>query len=249
MTDVSLELDRSSPVPLYFQVAQQIEQAIERGDLAPGMKLDNEIQLADRFGLSRPTVRRAIGELVNKGLLVRKQGVGTQVVHGQVKRSVELTSLFDDLSRTNQKPATRVLRHETAAVPDDIAVRLGIEIGAQAVHLERLRFAHDEPLAIMRNWLPAGTASAPPFTTDDLETSGLYARLRSAGVRICVATQRIGARSADATEARLLAVKRGAPLLTMERTTYDDTGNAIEFGRHVYRADSYSFETTLVHRQ
>jgi DNA-binding GntR family transcriptional regulator len=249
VTDVSLELDRSSPVPLYFQVAQQIEQAIERGDLGPGMKLDNEIQLADRFGLSRPTVRRAIGELVNKGLLVRKQGVGTQVVHGQVKRSVELTSLFDDLSRTNQKPATRVLRHEAAAVPDDVAVRLGIEIGAQAVHLERLRFAHDEPLAIMRNWLPADMASASPFTTDDLETGGLYARLRSAGVRICVATQRIGARSADAAEARLLAVKRGAPLLTMERTTYDDTGNAIEFGRHVYRADSYSFETTLVQRQ
>lgn len=249
MTDVALELDRSSPVPLYFQVAQQIEQAIERGDLGPGMKLDNEIQLADRFGLSRPTVRRAIGELVNKGLLVRKQGVGTQVVHGQVKRSVELTSLFDDLSRTNQKPATRVLLHEAAAVPDDVAVRLGIEIGAQAVRLERLRFAHDEPLAIMRNWLPASTASATPFTTEDLETGGLYARLRSAGVRICVATQRIGARSADAAEARLLAVKRGAPLLTMERTTYDDTGNAIEFGRHVYRADSYSFETTLVHRQ
>jgi DNA-binding GntR family transcriptional regulator len=249
VTDVSLELDRSSPVPLYFQVAQQIEQAIERGDLGPGMKLDNEIQLADRFGLSRPTVRRAIGELVNKGLLVRKQGVGTQVVHGQVKRSVELTSLFDDLSRTNQKPATRVLRHEAAAVPDDVAVRLGIEIGAQAVHLERLRFAHDEPLAIMRNWLPADMAGASPFTTDDLETGGLYARLRSAGVRICVATQRIGARSADAAEARLLAVKRGAPLLTMERTTYDDTGNAIEFGRHVYRADSYSFETTLVQRQ
>lgn len=249
MTDVALELDRSSPVPLYFQVAQQIEQAIERGDLGPGMKLDNEIQLADRFGLSRPTVRRAIGELVNKGLLVRKQGVGTQVVHGQVKRSVELTSLFDDLSRTNQKPATRVLLHEAAAVPDDVAVRLGIEIGAQAVRLERLRFAHDEPLAIMRNWLPASTASATPFTTEDLETGGLYARLRSAGVRICVATQRIGARSANAAEARLLAVKRGAPLLTMERTTYDDTGNAIEFGRHVYRADSYSFETTLVHRQ
>src|SRR6202035_931471 len=102
-----LDLDRSSPVPLYFQVAQQIEQAIERGDLGPGMKLENEIELADRFGLSRPTMRRAIQELVSKGLLVRKQGVGTQVVHGQVKRSVELTSLYDDLSRTNQKPTTQ----------------------------------------------------------------------------------------------------------------------------------------------
>jgi DNA-binding GntR family transcriptional regulator len=114
------------------------------------------------------------------------------------------------------------------------------------VHLERLRFAHDEPLAILRNWLPAGLAR---FTAADLEKGGLYARLRSGGVRICVATQRIGARAAGAEEARLLAVKRGAPLLTMERTTYDDSGIAVEFGRHVYRSDSYSFETTLVQRQ
>lgn len=246
MADLSLKLDRSSPVPLYFQVAQQIEQAIERGDLAPGARLENEILLADRYGLSRPTMRRAIQELVSKGLLVRKRGVGTQVVHGQVKRSVELTSLYDDLSRTKQKPATHILLHETTAAPDDIAVRLGLPIGTPVVHLERVRYALDEPLAVLRNWLPVQTAR---FNRDDIENGGLYARLRDGGVRICVASQRIGARAANAEEARLLAVKRGAPLLTMERTTFDDTGHAIEFGRHVYRSDTYSFETTLVERQ
>ena len=246
MADLSLKLDRSSPVPLYFQVAQQIEQSIERGDLAPGSRLDNEILLADRYGLSRPTMRRAIQELVGKGLLVRKRGVGTQVVHGQVKRSVELTSLYDDLARTKQKPATQILLHETTAAPDDIAVRLGLPIGTQVVHLERVRYALDEPLAVLRNWLPVQTAR---FSREDVENGGLYAHLRDGGVRICVASQRIGARAANAEEARLLAVKRGAPLLTMERTTFDDTGHAIEFGRHVYRSDTYSFETTLVERQ
>ena len=246
MADLSLKLDRSSPVPLYFQVAQQIEQAIEHGDLAPGARLDNEILLADRYGLSRPTMRRAIQELVGKGLLVRKRGVGTQVVHGQVKRSVELTSLYDDLARTKQKPATQILVHETTAAPDDIAVRLGLPIGTPVVHLERVRFALDEPLAVLRNWLPVQTAR---FSREDIENGGLYAHLRDGGVRICVASQRIGARAANAEEARLLAVKRGAPLLTMERTTFDDTGHAIEFGRHVYRSDTYSFETTLVERQ
>lgn len=246
MADLSLKLDRSSPVPLYFQVAQQIEQSIERGDLAPGSRLDNEILLADRYGLSRPTMRRAIQELVGKGLLVRKRGVGTQVVHGQVKRSVELTSLYDDLARTKQKPATQILLHETTAAPDDIAVRLGLPIGTQVVHLERVRYALDEPLAVLRNWLPVQTAR---FSREDVESGGLYAHLRDGGVRICVASQRIGARAANAEEARLLAVKRGAPLLTMERTTFDDTGHAIEFGRHVYRSDTYSFETTLVERQ
>jgi len=246
VAEVRLELDRSSPVPLYFQVAQQIEQAIERGELGPGARLDNEILLADRYGLSRPTMRRAIQELVGKGLLVRKRGVGTQVVHAQVKRPVELTSLYDDLSRGKQKPVSRVLRHETVPAPDEVAVRLGLPIGEPAVRLERLRLALDEPLAILRNWLPASIAR---FTTQDMETGGLYAHLRSSGVRICVATQRIGARAAKAEEARLLAVKRGAPLLTMERTTFDDTGRAVEYGDHVYRSDTYSFETTLVERQ
>jgi DNA-binding GntR family transcriptional regulator len=233
-------------VPLYFQVAQQIEQAIERGELGPGARLDNEIQLADRYGLSRPTMRRAIQELVGKGLLVRKRGVGTQVVHARVKRPVELTSLYDDLSRSKQKPATRVLLREEVPAPDEVAVRLGLPVGAPAVHLERLRLALDEPLAILHNWLPAALVR---FTEQDLEAGGLYAHLRSSGVRICVATQRIGARAANAEQARLLEVKRGAPLLTMERTTFDDTGRAIEYGDHVYRSDTYSFETTLVERQ
>jgi DNA-binding GntR family transcriptional regulator len=246
VAELPLHVDRSSPVPLYFQVAQQIEQAIERGELGPGSRLDNEIQLADRYGLSRPTMRRAIQELVGKGLLVRKRGVGTQVVHARVKRAVELTSLYDDLSRSQQKPATRVLLHEEVPAPDEVAVRLGLPVGAPTVHIERLRLALDEPLAILRNWLPAALAR---FTEQDLEAGGLYARLRSSGVRICVATQRIGARAANAEQARLLEVKRGAPLLTMERTTFDDTGRAIEYGDHVYRSDTYSFETTLVERQ
>jgi DNA-binding GntR family transcriptional regulator len=246
VTDLGLELDRTSPVPLYFQVAQQIERAIERGELRPGTKLDNEIQMADRLGLSRPTMRRAIQELVRKGLLVRKRGVGTQVVHGQVKRSVELTSLFDDLARGDQKPTTRVLANEMIPASDEVALSLGLLPGTAAVHLERLRSARGEPLAILRNWLPPALG---PMSTLDMENGGLYGHLRSVGVKICVASQRIGARAATNDEAKLLNTHRGAPLLTMERISYDDTGSAVEFGRHVYRSDSYSFEITLVEHQ
>ncbi len=83
---LQLSVDRSSPVPLYFQLSQQLETAIETGKLAPGSLLGNEIELAGRLGLSRPTVRQAIQSLVDKGLLVRRRGIGTQVVHSQVKR-------------------------------------------------------------------------------------------------------------------------------------------------------------------
>ena len=154
MTRLFVDVDRSSPVPLYFQVAQQIEHAINEGDLAPGDRLDNEISLAEQIGLSRPTMRRAIQELVDKGLLVRKRGVGTQVVHGQVTRPVELTSLFDDLTTHHQTPTTVVLTNEVMPASDEVGVMLAIPTGSPILHLRRLRYAHGEPLAIMENFLP-----------------------------------------------------------------------------------------------
>ncbi|GAA4197944.1 GntR family transcriptional regulator [Streptosporangium oxazolinicum] len=242
---LAIDLDRSSPVPLYFQVAEQISEAIRRGDLPPGSRLDNEILLADRLGLSRPTVRQAIQYLVDKGLLVRKRGVGTQVVHGQVKRSVELTSLYDDLRRAGQEPATRVLLMDPAPVEDEVATILGVAPGTEMLRLERIRYAAGEPLALLHNWLPSGLA---PLTAEGLQERGLYETLRAAGVRMRVANQRMGARAATASEARLLGERRGAPLLTMTRTTYDDQGRAVEHGSHVYRASHYFLEVTLIER-
>jgi DNA-binding GntR family transcriptional regulator len=246
MSDLSVDLDRSSPVPLYYQVSRQIEAAIDAGELAPGDRLENEISLADRWGLSRPTLRRAIQELVDKGLLVRRRGIGTQVVHGRVKRPMDLTSLFDDLARSDQQPTTRLLDRELVPAPAAVAERLGVPAGAPVLHLERLRSARDEPLAVLRNWLPADLA--PVLPAEALETRGLYELMRGTGVHLRIATQRIGARGATAPEARLLKLRKGAPLLTMERVSYDGTGRAVELGTHAYHAETYSIEMTVVER-
>lgn len=240
-----IPVDRTSPVPLYFQVAQQLERAIEAGELPPGSRLDNEIDLADRLGLSRPTVRRAIQYLVEQGLLVRKRGVGTQVVHTKVRRSIELTSLYDDLSKSNQRPRTDVLAHEVGIPPDPVRLALNLPDGASVITLERLRYAQDQPLALMRNYLPVGIAD---LSAEDLRGNGLYQLLREAGVNLRIASQSIGARSATPAEAKLLAERRGAPLLTMSRTTYDDTGRIVEYATHLYRASIYTFELTLLGR-
>src|SRR5215510_15289769 len=120
-----IQVDRNSPVPLYFQVAQHLEQLIESGELAPGTRLENEIDLADRLRLSRPTMRRAIEYLVDRGLLVRKRGVGTQVVHTKVQRQVELTSLYDDLVGAGQAPTTQVLQNTVVSADAPVAVVLG----------------------------------------------------------------------------------------------------------------------------
>src|ERR1700742_5097785 len=155
---LAVELDRSSPVPLYYQLAQAIEAAIRDGDLAPGDRFENELALAKRLTLSRPTTRRAIQELVDKGLLVRKRGVGTQVVQSPVHRRVELTSLFDDLTRAGQDPTTQLLGYRTRPADEEVAGELNLDGNQEIVTIQRLRSANGEPLAVMTNYLPVGLA-------------------------------------------------------------------------------------------
>lgn len=238
-------LDRSSPVPLYFQVAEQLEKAIIDGTIAPGERIENEIALAKDHGLSRPTMRQAIQVLVDKGMLVRKRGVGTQVVHGKIRRSVELTSLFDDLTAAGQQPRTTVLAVGKVAAEEGVAHELKLDVGDDVWSLERLRWVGNEPLALMHNFIPVDVVD---LAAVDLETIGLYSHLRDSGVLMRVARQRIGARRAAPSEATMLREKRGAPLLTMQRTAYDNAGRAVEYGRHAYRPDLYAFELTLVDR-
>jgi DNA-binding GntR family transcriptional regulator len=244
-THPPLSVDRSSPVPLYFQVAEQLQHAIAEGVLVPGDRIANEIALADELGLSRPTMRQAIQTLVDKGLLVRKRGVGTQVVQSQIRRSVELTSLNDDLVRAGQNPLTRVLLLERIDADEPTARELQLHPGASVWRLERLRLVGEQPLALMSNTLPADVVDLHAV---DLSTTGLYEHLRRCGIQIRVAHQRIGAVRADARAAKLLTGRKGDPLLTMHRTAFDDSGRAVEFGSHVYRPELYSFEMTLVDR-
>ncbi|MFE5812100.1 GntR family transcriptional regulator [Streptomyces sp. NPDC056479] len=238
-------LDRGSPVPLYYQLAQQLEAAIEHGALAPGNLLGNEVDLSVRLGLSRPTVRQAIQSLVDKGLLVRRRGVGTQVVHSQVKRPLELSSLYDDLEAAGQGPTTQVVRNERVPAAADVAAALGIAEGAEVTFLERLRCTHGQPVAILCNYLPA---SLLDLDTARLESTGLYRMMRAVGITLHSARQTIGARSATAEEAERLDEKEGAALLTMQRTAYDDTGRPVEYGKHIYRASRYAFDFQLLVR-
>lgn len=236
-----IDLDRSSPVPLYHQVAMSIEAHIEDGTLKPGAFLENEIALASRLGISRPTARQALQELVDKGRLIRKRGVGTQVAPERIRRSVELTSLQTDLAKAGRTPSTEVLEYEEIEAADEISLNLELAPGEPVVRFVRLRLADGEPLAILTNYVP--TAMAP--LREQLAERGLYELLRERGIQPKIARQRIGARTATTAETRILEEPARAALLTMERTAYDNAGRVIEFGRHIYRASRYSFDTTL----
>ncbi len=244
MTLIRVDLDHNSPVPLYHQLANELERAVERGDLAVGDSLENEIHLAARWGVSRPTVRRAILSLVDSGTLVRRRGVGTQVVSPTVRRPVKLSSLYDDLTEQGQRPRTKLIRLETRPADADTAAALHILHGTEIVYVERVRSAAGNPIAILCNYLDANLAS--DITADELVQRGLYELLRMRGVRPRIATQTICARVATRSDAGLLGVKVGHPLLTMRRVMQDHLGRFVEVGQHAYDARQYSFETTVV---
>jgi DNA-binding GntR family transcriptional regulator len=242
--DSERPLDRNSPIPLYFQIAENLKRAITEGTLKPGDRLDNELDLTERLGVSRPTVRQAVQRLVDQGLVVRRRGLGTVVMAPRIQRSVALTSLYDDLYATGRHPATTVLSVTQIEADDELAAILSVEPGAPLVSVERLRLADGTPLALMHNVLPAGMIAAA--LSDALEKTGLYELLRGQGVQLQAGEQVIAARKASAHEAKLLEAPRGATVLTMTRTTFDQAGHPVEHGSHAYLADRYSFRMTLV---
>lgn len=237
-------LDRNSPIPLYFQIAENLKRAIDDGTLKPGERLDNELDLTERLGVSRPTVRQAVQRLVEQGLVVRRRGLGTVVASPPILRSVALTSLYDDLVADQRQPATTVLAMSEIEADEELASVLSLPRGAAVFSVERLRLADETPLAVMHNCLPSGLLTST--SADALEKSGLYEILRRQGVQIHAGEQVIGARRATPREANLLQASRGATVLTMIRTVFDQDGRPVEYGRHAYLADRYSFKMTLI---
>src|SRR5258708_18240753 len=212
-------LDRTGPIRLYFQVAENLKEAIEAGTIAPGQRLDNELELAEQLGVSRPTVRQARQRVAQKGCVVRGRGLGTVVVAPRIPRPVALTSLYDDLAVAQRAPTTAVLSLEEIAASDEIAQVLSLAVGTPVLSIERLRFADETPLAIMHNYLPAKLLQGR--TEADLEQTRLYEILRRQGLPLHAADQVLAARRATAPEARLLQAPRSATVLTMTRTAFD----------------------------
>lgn len=234
-------LDFSSPVPLYHQIVVSITNDVVNGTVAHSTRVEDEKSMVKRLGVSRPTVRQAFQHLVDQGLIVRKRGTGTWIAPPQVHRPMGLTSLADDLEKAGEHPTTTVLDYVVRQVTETEAAMLPVKMGTSIVSIKRLRFANGEPLALMRNLVPG--AIAP--TREELSERGLYANLRRQ-IRIARADQVVTAQAATAEAAQYLGEKKGSPVLEVQRTSFDDRGNFVEFGQHIYRGSIYSVRSTLV---
>jgi len=234
------------PIPLYYQIKETIKAEISSGRLRPGDQIAPETELTSQYSVSRMTVRQAVLELVNEGMLYRKRGKGTFVAAPKITRGLaRLTSFTEDMQARGLKPSGRVISLEETPADEDVAGLLGIGTGAPVVRLERLRLADGTPMA-----LEVGHLILPRFEwvfSEDLETDSLYRLLKEKhGVRLDRAHETIEVVMANRHEAGLLEVDPGVPLLRMERVSFDQTGEAVEVVKSVYRADRYKFVMELI---
>jgi GntR family transcriptional regulator len=247
--DVSgTRLPAQGPAPLYYRLREALRAQITSGQLAPGCPIPTESELIAQYGVSRTTVREAIGGLVQEGLLYRKQGKGTFVAVQKLEEDLgALTGFTEEMASRGLRPGARVLSQETVTLQGRDAELLHLAAGAKAYRVVRLRTADAQPLSLETATFPFDVGLR--IAQEDLNDIGYYPLLEERyGIRLSEAAQTIEARPATAEEASLLGLRRGAAVLTLERVTSDVTGRRIELTRGAYRADRYSYRIHLRRR-
>jgi len=238
--------DTSSAVPLYYQVLSVIRQRIANGSYEANGKLPSEDELAGEFGVSRATIRQAVGELVRLGFVIRQQGRGTFVLpaasHAMGQRFQG--SLRDLISETERTLVTTVELVRDAPFPARIAAALEIE-DLRGTVVRRRRTMDGEVFAFTVNYLPPRVAAL--VTDDELHKTGLMTLLERKGVTFAGGYQSIRAELADLEVSHWLEVGFGAAVLFVERVLVDSDGGPCEFVQSHYRGDRYEFTVNLGH--
>ena len=229
--------------PLYIQFRNHIEDAIRSGEIQPGDPMPSERDLAEISGISRITVRKAVQELVQSGLVTQKQGSGTTIAPflDKVEQSLtRLTSFSEDMERRGKAVRSVWLEKGLFAPSPKETMALGLRPHDQVARISRLRLADEVPLAIEH------ASIAPQFLPDPQKVgSSLYEHLSKKGFRPSRAIQRISAVNLDEDSARFLDVSTGAAGLNIERISYLASGQVIEFTQSIYRGDAYDFVAEL----
>jgi GntR family transcriptional regulator len=230
------QADPQSSSPLYLQLAQQIAQAIRDGHYRPDQALPSERVLSESLSLSRVTARKAIAQLVEQGLVLRRRGSGNYIAPKLEQPLTRLTSFSEELQQRGFHPSSRwLVRDVTGAAPDE-QLALGLSTGARVARLERLRLADDVVMAYEVSVLPEAVLPEP----QRVEAS-LYARLGVLGCAPARALQHIRALNIDARLASLLDLPLGQAVLHITRVGYLASGQAVELTHSYCRSDYYGY--------
>lgn len=233
----------SSPEPQararHASIAADLRSRIRSGELSPGSPIGSEAELAARFGVSRGTVRQALGALRSEGLISGGQGRRAVVARPMLAQSFnELVSFTSWAESLGLEPSARTLELSRHPADADDARALELDEGTEIFQYRRLRLLGGEPamLEISSFIEPVGRL----LLDCDLNHGSVYTQLGELGVVFDEARQRITAIAADAEQSELLGVRRNSPLLQVRRTVLDPNGRPLEASRDTYRGDEFA---------
>ena len=238
-------LDSSSPVPLHHQLRAYLEDQISSGSWKAGDRVPSESEIGERFQISRTTVRQALGDLVNQGLLTRIQGKGTFVAQPRIQQYLaQLTSFTQDMRLRQRKPSSRVLQLGVVSSSAAVAQALQLQAGEPVIILKRVRMADDQPMAVEISYLPYLPFSR--LVTEDMTNRSLYETLKNQfNIVATRALQQIEAIACPPEESKTLNIRKGSPVLHIYRTTFNQEGKPFENVESFYRSDSYIFHVEI----
>jgi GntR family transcriptional regulator len=236
-----MKLDKASPVPLYYQLAERLREQLESGVLPPGAQLPSERELGEQAGISRMTARQAVAYLVSQGVLVVKPGVGTFVVEPKLAHDpLHLLSFTEEMMRQGAPVRSQVLEQALVTPPARVALGLAMAPDAQAVKIVRLRFSQEMALLLETVYLPA--ALCPGLEQVDLTAQSLYALLEQQyDLHLQWARQTLEATIANDYEADLFGVQPGMGMILLEGVTYREQDRPVEYFKAIYRGDRFKF--------
>ena len=209
-----------------------------------GMRLPPERELAERLGVARETLRRALQEMQAEGVLQRRQGAGTFVAGQSWVKPLLLRSFTEDMRERGLVASSALLSTRTLRADAKVAPKLKVVPGSAVFEIRRLRLANGEPMALEHAFLLVDRL--PGFDPDCLSTQSLYEVLaRDHGIQVRNAAQEIRATVLTEDEAGLLDVAPFSPALLVERQVFSTDGEPVEYGKSLYRADRYRFEVNV----
>jgi GntR family transcriptional regulator len=239
-------LDRSSVVPLYYQIQRRLLQQIRSGVFKPGEILPSELEIAERLGVSRMTGRHALKALRDLGVTYSVRGKGTFVSAINLEKDFrQVLSFTEEMQARGVRPKSKVLSFEVMAADQESAGALQIQPREQVLSLRRVRFANSLPVGIEWSRIPLILC---PDLPEAFEPGGsLYATLEKRyGIRLEIAEEIIEAGLASSEEAGLLKTSAKSPVFLFTRVSYVQSGAPVEFVKSVYRADRYKIVNRLM---
>ncbi|MDA7025075.1 GntR family transcriptional regulator [Bacillus sp. CLL-7-23] len=233
-------IKKDSHIPIYYQIETEIKKLVESANLKPGDLIPSEREFAEKYGVSRMTVRQAVNNLVNEGILVRQRGKGTFIAKPKIEQTLEgLTGFSEDMKSRGMSPGTKMLGFQIIVCDQRMALKLQINEGASIYEVKRIRLADGIPMAYEISYLPVDLIKD---LTEEIMYASLYDYIENTlSLKIARATQTLEPSIAYKAESDSLDIDEGTPVLLIERYSYLEDGKPFEYVKSIYRGDRYKF--------